>query len=54
MTAADAESRANAGRKSIEQMQETAAENRLKSKKTVKQMTFWHGAPGSRMIQSLW
>ncbi|KAK4499653.1 hypothetical protein PRZ48_010171 [Zasmidium cellare] len=42
------------GQKSIEKILENAADNRLSSKKTVKQMKFGNGAAGTRIAQTLW
>lgn len=42
------------GQASIASVIEHAAEDRTTSKKTVKQLEFGHGAPGTRLIQELW
>lgn len=42
------------GQDSIDSIIENSARNRLASKKTVKQLQFGHGAPGTREKQDLW
>lgn len=42
------------GLESIRQLTENATELRRQSKRTAKQLTYAHGAPGSQIRQNLW
>ena len=46
--------RAGAGEKSIQEMLITAVDDRIASKREVKQLEFGRGAPGTQSAQSLW
>ena len=48
------ECNSKAGQKSIDQIFERAAEDRISSKRVVKQLQFGRGAPSSRGHQTLW